>query len=185
MRIVLLGPPGAGKGTQGELLAKKFSLPRLSVGALIRRHSDEKTELGEKAEKYMTQGLGIPADILMQMLAMWFKDNKDGFIIDNLIRTEEQLREFKKFQKSTNFKIDEVIYLDIPLEEAISRLDKRKRETIRPDEDEKAMYKRFITFYESINPILDYFKQQGVLVEVNGNQSIEKVFEEIISKIKI
>lgn len=184
MKIVLLGPPGAGKGTQGELLAKKFNLPRLSVGALIRRHCDENSELGKQAKSYMVQGLGIPAHILMEMLVEWFSLHTDGFIADNLVRTKEQLEEFKKFQEKTNFKLDKVFYLKISPARAIARLEKRKRKVSRPDEDESAMYKRFIVFYESMEPIFDYFKQQGIFIEINGDQTKEKVHEDIIRHLK-
>lgn len=179
MKIVLLGPPGAGKGTQGELIAKKYHLARLSVGALIRKHCDGKTQLGKKAESYMVQGLGIPAEILMQMLEGWFKENPNGFVVDNLIRTKDQLDAFKNFAEKNNFKFDKVIYLKINLDEAVARLDERKRSVVRPDEDEKAMYKRFITFYESMMDIFDYFKSQNIFCEINASQSIEKVFEDI------
>ncbi len=184
MRIILLGPPGAGKGTQGELLAKKFNLPRLSVGALIRRHYDEKTALGIEAGEYMLKGLGIPAETLIAMLDEWINDHQEGFIIDNVVRTKEQLDEFKKFQKEKNLLIDKVFYIKISEKEAIKRLMKRIQEKNRPDETKEAILKRFHIFYKDIDLIFDYFCKQGIFFEIDGEQSQELVYQDIISHIE-
>ena len=82
-KIILLGPPGAGKGTEGELLAKEFGLKRLSVGALLRRLIKEKTSIGKKVEKYVRRGLSVPPNLLSLLLSRWFSANKNGFIIDD------------------------------------------------------------------------------------------------------
>lgn len=184
MKIILFGPPGAGKGTQGELLAKKFNLPRLSVGALIRRHYHDKTVLGLKAGKYMLKGHGIPAKILIAMLDEWISEHPDGFVIDNVVRTKEQFDEFTKFQQVQNLFFDRVIYLKISEKEAIKRLTKRIQEKNRPDETESAISKRFRIFYRNMDIIFDYFKNQGIFAEINGEQSVEEVHEEIMEKLK-
>lgn len=180
MKLILLGPPGSGKGTQGELLAKKFNLPRLSMGALIRRHYREKTALGVKAGEYMVKGMGIPAEIHIAMLAEWINEHPTGFIIDNIVRTKEQLDEFKKFREEKKLHLDKVIYLKVSENEAIKRLVKRAQEKLRPDESIDALHQRFRVFYQDMDVIFNYFKNLNVFVEVNGEQSEEKVNEEIL-----
>lgn len=191
MNIIILGAPGAGKGTQGEILAGKLKLPRLSVGAVLRRVWKESGPEGEKIGQYILKGLNVPADILFEVLEPWFAGHPEGFVVDNLPRNLDQLEEFKKFLEKTGTKIDKVFHLIIAEEESIKRLSFRQRKRMkesygRPDEDPAIIKTRIHEGYQKeIEPILDYFRQMGVLVEIDGEQDIQKVSQEIFKNLNL
>lgn len=191
MRIILLGPPGAGKGTQGELLAKKFNLPRLSVGAVLRGAFKKLTPEGTEAAQYMEKGLNVPAKLLFRVLEPWFEENRAGFIVDNLPRSKEQLDEFMKFVKENDINIDKVFHLRVSEEEAVRRLLKRamKRRTkgqARIDEDEVVIQQRYqVGYIKDIEPILSFFRKQRVLEEIDGEKTIKRVHQDILAEIRL
>lgn len=189
MNIILLGPPGAGKGTQGELLAKKFNLPRLSVGAILRQAFKNKNPQGIEAGKYMAKGLNVPARLLFKVLKPWFRENRAGFIIDNLPRSKEQLDEFKKFVKDNDIRIDKVFHLRVSEKEAIKRLlsrakHRKERDESRIDEDEKVIRQRYrVGYIKDIKPILSFFREQGILVEIGGEKPIMDIHQQILQRL--
>lgn len=183
MRLVLLGLPGSGKGTQGELLARHFHIPRLSVGALIRRHVAGRTPEGAEAESYMVKGLGIPGAVWIQMVKPWLLEHGNGFVVDNLVRTQDQLREYQKFEQDCNFRLTKVLYLKLSQETSFVRLQIRRMKTLRPDETEQAVRARMETFYQNIGPIVAYFQSQGIYAEIKADETRDKVFHDILSKI--
>lgn len=189
MNIIILGPPGAGKGIQGELLAKKLRLPRLSVGVVLRRVWQEGGKKGEEVGTYINQGLNVPAGLLFEILTPWFAKHKEGFVTDNLLRNLEQLEEFKKFLNKTGIKIDKVFHLVVSEEEAIKRIFKRHQKRLakgngRPDEELEVVKTRIKEGYQKeLDPILTFFKKMGVLVEINGERPIKNVHEEILKNL--
>lgn len=186
MKIILLGPPGAGKGTQGKLLGKELNLPRLSTGALLRRVWKEGGSLGKKIGQYMLKGLNTPAPILFEALDPWFETHQDGFIADNLPRNIDQLNEFKIFLKKRETKIDKVFHLIISPEEGIKRIIKRHQKRLnrgdpRPDETPEIIKARIEKGYKKeVKPVLAYFKKMGVLREIDGEKSVAEVHKEIM-----
>lgn len=190
MKIVLLGPPLSGKGTQGQFLAERFHLNRLSVGALIRKLYREKTPEGLAAGKYMVKGEAIPGDLLMSIIVPWLKNHKNGFVLDNLVRSHEQLAAFKKYSKLYNFTPDAVININISESEIQSRLAKRiedhkNRKIYRPDETIDKLKTRLKVYKASIKEILDYFRETSVLIEIEGEDSVLKVHHDIIKKLNL
>ncbi|MFH0864049.1 MAG: nucleoside monophosphate kinase [Candidatus Gottesmanbacteria bacterium] len=191
MNIIFLGPPGAGKGTQGELLARDLSLPRLSTGAILRRVWREGGETSKEIGKYILKGINVPAKLLFKVLEPWFLEHHQGFIADNFPRSIDQLEEFKKFLKRTNLKIDKAFLLEISKEESFKRIDKRfaerkKTGNTRPDERPDIVERKLREGYQKdIKPILDFFNLLGILVVINGEQSIEKVHQDILNNIKL
>ncbi len=190
MNIIILGAPGAGKGTQGEFLSRELKIPRLSVGALLRRVWEKGDADGQEIGRYILKGLNVPAELLFKILENWFRVHQNGFIIDNLPRNIDQLEEFKEFIKREDIKIDKVFHLLVSEKESVKRLSFRQRERLkeslgRPDEDLAVIQTRIHEGYEKeIKPIIDYFKAAGVLVEINGEQSIEKVHQDILNSLK-
>lgn len=190
MKVILIGPPGAGKGTQAELLSKELNIPRLSVGALLRKNIKEQTPEGKEAEDFVKKGLNVPPDILFRLLKPWFEEHRDGFIVDNLPRSHEQLQAFKSFITENRYEIDCVFHLVVSEEIAVERLmrratERRKRGEARIDETEEVIKKRYRRGYvKEIGAILDYFKDMGKLVEIDGEQSINEVHADIISHIR-
>lgn len=183
--IIILGPPLSGKGTQGQLLAERLGVPRLSVGALIRRLYQEKRKEGIEAAKFMLAGKAILGDLLIKILDHWFKKHNKGFVIDNLIRTKDQLRAFAKYSQEDNCQIDKVIYLTIPESEIVKRfkirlLEHQRNNRVREDETEQILKKRIETCNSSKKMILDYFRKQHILSRICGNHSVGKVHEDIL-----
>lgn len=183
--IIILGPPLSGKGTQGQLLAERLGVPRLSVGALIRRLYQEKRKEGIEVAKFILAGKAIPGDLLIKILNHWFKKHNKGFVIDNLIRTKDQLKAFAKYSQEDNFQIDKVIYLTIPESEIVKRFKIRLSEhqrsnRVREDETEQILKKRIEIYHSSKKMILDYFRKQHILSRICGNHSVGKVHEDIL-----
>lgn len=191
MNIIILGAPGAGKGIQGELLAEKFGLPRLSVGAALRRVWKEGGEKSEKIGQFMLKGLNVPADILFEVLEPWFVSHPEGFVVDNLPRNLDQLEEFKKFLIKNNIKIDKVFHLVISPEESLRRINHRYQERLkagetRPDEYPEVAKTRMEEGYQKeVKTILDFFEKMGVLVEIDGEKSREKVHQQILKNLNL
>jgi adenylate kinase len=184
MRIILLGPPASGKGTQGELLEKKYHIPRLSVGALIRRHVQEQTPQGKRIGPVMTAGKAIPADVYIELVGEWMLAHKDGFIIDNLIRSRDQLYAFDAFSKKNSFDLDFVFIFRVFENEARRRLHIRKAVKNRQDEHDEAIHERFITFNTSIGEIVGYFSKQHSVYEIDTSGTVEYVHNDIVSIIE-
>lgn len=190
MRIILLGPPGSGKGTQGEFLTKLYSLKRLSVGALLRRIISEGTSESVKINRYVNNGLPVPPKLLFKHIKQWIKENPDNFVIDNLPRGAAQLKEFKKLVKMENLIFDRVFHFNVPKDVILKRLARRRtsRKTCgkeRLDETPKIIEKRYLEGYKKdIDKILAYFNKLGVLEEINGNQGKEEVFNDLTNKLE-
>ena len=182
-RVVFLGVPGSGKGTQGKLLSQDLHIPRLSVGALIRRHFTDKTKEGIEVGEYMLRGEAIPAENYSRMVVPWLLRHQDGFVVDNLVRTQEQLNSFRQFQKKNAFSLTKVFYLHISEDEAKRRLSERKNTKERPDETEEAIHQRFMTFKKSIREIRDYFEQLGIFEAVNADRSAEDIHKDILQSL--
>lgn len=184
MKVILLGPPASGKGIQGELLEQKYHLPRLSLGALIRRHVQEQTPQGKRIEPVMTAGKAIPADVHIELVGEWMLEHKDGFIIDNLIRSSEQLSAFDTFSKKNSFTLDFVFIFRVFEYEARRRLHMRKIVKSRPDGSDEAIHARFVTFNTSIGEIVEYFSKQHIVYEIDTSGSIESTHHDIVSIIE-
>lgn len=191
MNIILLGPPGAGKGTEGKFLAKELGLKRLSVGALLRRIIKDKTPIGREVEKYVRKGLNVPADLLFPILSKRFTRNKDGFIIDNFPRSKEQLELLKKLIQNNKLKIDKVFHISVSEKTSLRRLLNRQYErkrlgVQRIDEALNTIENRYKGGYiRDVKEILEYFKKLGILEEIDGEQTIENVHREILRRLGI
>ncbi len=185
MIIIILGPPGAGKGTQGDFLSKKTGLPRLSVGALIRKYSRTKSEIEKNEVKLMTRGFAISGKKLIQIIDKWVSAHKEGFIVDNLIRTKDQLNEFIKYQKEKKLTLDKVFFLNISPSTSMSRLKQRKKIKKRPDETEASIKRRIAVFNRYSEPILNYFRKQKILDKIDGEKERETIFKEMLAKLNL
>lgn len=188
MKIILLGPPLAGKGTQGQFLAERFHLRRLSVGALIRKLYIQKTPEGIEAGKYIIKGKAIPGELLMSIVIPWLTNYKKGFIIDNFIRSHDQLLSYRKYAKQYNFFPDVVINIKLSEPQMLTRLSSRieehkKQKIFRPDETIETLKTRLEVYESGISEILSFFKKTTRVIEVEGVGSVLKVHDEIIKKL--
>lgn len=179
MKIILIGIQGSGKSTQGNLLSEKLSIPYLSSGHIFREMAKEKTPLGRFLKETMNAGYLIPDDKTLEIVEEYLKhpEYKKGYILDGFPRTVKQAEEFANGIKA-------VFYLKVSDKEALWRLAGREEEGMREDNTLKAIMKRINLFHEKTRPVIEFYRQKGVLFEIDGEKTIEQIHEEILSKLK-
>ena len=169
MRIVFLGPPGAGKGTQAEIISKKLNLKKISTGDILRSEMEKETELGKIAKSYMEKGELVPDEVMIKIIESNIK-NLNGFILDGFPRTLNQAIELEKITK-----IDKVIYLNVPDEEIKKRLLNRGRLDDKPEVIEN----RIKVYREQTQPLIEFYRNKGILYEIDGIGAIEEITKRI------
>jgi len=169
MKLIFLGPPGAGKGTQAEIISKKLNLKKISTGDILREEMERGTELGKIAKSYMEKGELVPDEIMIKIIENNIK-NLDGFILDGFPRTLNQAIELEKITK-----IDKVIYLNVSDDEIKKRLLNRGRLDDKPEVIEN----RIKIYREQTQPLIEFYKGKGVLYEINGIGTIEEITKRI------
>lgn len=205
LKIILLGSPISGKGTQAEMLSKKLGIPHISTGNIFRYNIQKKTKLGKIAAKLINQGKFVPDDITNQLLDKSLRKIKNGFILDGYPRNLNQARALEKISL-----IDYAFFVKISDKEAIQRITGRRvclscgrvyhlkyqppkkkgicdfcqKELIhREDDSKEVIQKRLKIYHQNTEPLIDYYRQKGILIEINGEQPIEKVQRDILKKI--
>ena len=210
MKIIMLGAPGAGKGTQAKMIAEKYSIPHVSTGDIFRANIKEQTELGMEAKKYMDQGLLVPDELTVKILLdrVAKDDCKNGYVLDGFPRTIPQAEVLDKAVSELNEKIDYAINVDVKDENIIRRMSGRraclkcgatyhiehippKKEGIcdkcgselvlRDDDKPETVEKRLKVYHEQTQPLIDYYNKKGILKEVDGSQDMKDVFNAIVS----
>ena len=181
MNIVIFGPPGAGKGTQSNLIAKKYKLYQLSTGELLRKEIQENTHLGKKISSIISLGNLVSDDIVGNLIKKYISKNiyRNKLIFDGYPRNLIQARYLDSLLNQYNQKIDIVLKLSVSLEIIKERILERKDLEKRADDKEDIAIKRYENYENNIKPVIDFYKQTGLLKEVNGEQSISKISNEI------
>ena len=211
MRILLIGPPGGGKGTQAKKLVTKFNIPQISTGDMLIKHIKNNSTLGKKAKNYMVQGKLVPDQLILEMMQIRLKekDCENGYILDGFPRTIPQANGLDSLLETINQGLDKIILLDVPDNIIINRISGRrlhpksgriyhikynppKKEgldditneelIIRPDDQEKTIKERLKIYHKMTGPITKHYKKN--LVKLNGNEDINTVFNNIIKKLK-
>ena len=177
MRIILIGIQGAGKSTQGNLLSEKLKIPYLSTGHIFRELAKEKSPEGRYIKETINAGFLISNEKTQHVVSNYIlrPEYQSGYILDGFPRTVHQAENFEE-------KIDYVIYLKVSDKEALWRISGREEE--RDDETLKAIRKRIELFHEHTKPVLDFYRTKHLLMEINGEQTIEEINKEILSKLK-
>ncbi len=190
MIFIVLGPSGCGKGTQAKLLAEKFGLDHISTGAILRKEYEKGTPRGRDAFKYWGRGHWTPTEIVEPLLmAELLRYSQGNFVIEGWPRLSEQKEILDKFLTEHRLKIDRVFYLETPVGVSKKRIGQRVDETLsrgqkpRLDEAPTVVAERLKTFQETIGPILDYYRQRGILETIDNRPRVEKVFEEICRRL--
>ncbi|MBD2042386.1 adenylate kinase [Microcoleus sp. FACHB-672] len=172
-RLIFLGPPGAGKGTQAHLLAELCHIPHISTGDILRACVAEKTPLGEKAQGYMDRGELVPDELILEMVRerLGQPDAIAGWILDGFPRNVTQATFLDKLLQELEQHSDRVVNLDVPDAVLVERMLSRGRK----DDNEETIRRRLEVYREQTAPLIDYYSGQQQLVSVNGNQSMEEV----------
>ena len=213
MYIIMLGAPGAGKGTQADILSQEMNLPHIASGDLFRQALEERTEVGLLAKSYMDKGELVPDEIAIKLILERINqpDCVSGCLFDGFPRTLHQAKVLDKALKEQGKTIDKAIYIEVPNEELVKRLSGRwlcrtcqtpyhiinsppktpgkcdkcgGKLYQRSDDREETVKDRLSIFFAQTVPILDYYKKQGKLIRVNGNLGMQGVAREIISALK-
>lgn len=183
MRIVLLGPPGSGKGTQATLLVKQLGIPHISTGALLRDAAKRGTELGLQAKALSDKGELVPDDVIAGMLEerLGNADVRNGFILDGYPRNLAQAESLTILLNRLDQPVDEAILVDIEPHHILKRIAKRAQEEGRSDDTEETVRNRLRVYAKQTAPVADYYAERGLLTKVLGDGSIEEIFQRILS----
>jgi len=178
VRLILLGPPGSGKGTQAEKLQHHYGILQISTGDMLRKARDERTEFGEQAAHYMQIGALVPDEIVINIVRerLVQPDCGAGYILDGFPRAVSQAKALDDILDAGAEGIDAVINLVVPDEELIVRLLARKRE----DDNEETIRNRLKVYTQQTEPLVDYYRSRGVLKEIDGVGTIDEVFDRIL-----
>ncbi|MBQ7601540.1 MAG: adenylate kinase [Lachnospiraceae bacterium] len=210
MKIVMLGAPGAGKGTQALRIAEQYGVPHISSGDIFRKNLKEGTELGLRAKAYMDEGLLVPDELTTDLVISRLReeDCKDGYVLDGFPRTLPQARALSEKLKSEGARIDFALDIEVSDEEIVSRVSGRRicpkcgagfhtlynkpqidgicdicgaELKMRDDDRPETVLKRLEVYHAETEPLIAYYKEEGILRTVDGSQSIDKVFEDSLN----
>lgn len=210
MKLIMLGAPGAGKGTQAKMIAEKYAIPHVSTGDIFRANIKEGTELGKEAKKYMDQGLLVPDELTVKILLdrVAKEDCKNGYVLDGFPRTIPQAEVLDNALKELGDKIDYAIDVDVPDENIIKRMSGRraclgcgatyhiehippKKEgvcdtcgqelVLRDDDQPETVKNRLDVYHEQTQPLIDFYTEKGILKKVDGTKDRKDVFAAIVS----
>lgn len=209
MRLILLGGPGAGKGTQAKKLVEKYNIPQISTGDILREAVKQGTELGQKANEYMDSGQLVPDDIIISIAKERLQQNdcKNGFILDGFPRTIAQAEALDKMLEELSIKLDSVINFKVRDEVIVGRMSGRrtcagcgevfnmvtnppKEEGVcdkcsgelkqRDDEKEEVVRNRLKVYADQTAPLIDFYTEKGLLKDIDGEQKIDPIFEQLV-----
>ncbi|MEU9481241.1 adenylate kinase [Streptomyces sp. NPDC048191] len=214
MRIVLVGPPGAGKGTQAVRLAEKLSIPHISTGDLFRANISQQTELGKLAKSYMDAGNLVPDEVTIAMAKdrMEKPDAEKGFLLDGFPRNVSQAEALDELLETEDIKLDAVLDLEVPEDEVVKRIAGRricrnesshvfhvtysppKKEGVcdvcggelyqRDDDSEDTVRKRLEVYHTQTEPIIDYYKAQGLVVTISALGPVDEITQRALEALK-
>lgn len=181
VRMVLLGPPGAGKGTQAARISERLSIPAISTGDIFRANVSRGTELGERARQYMDRGEYVPDSVTNAMVAdrLTEADAAQGFLLDGYPRTEAQVHELDAMLADSGLALDVVLEITADAEVVVDRLLRRATEQNRADDTEPVIRHRMEVYTAQTQPLVDVYREMGLLVQVDGIGEIDEVTERI------
>lgn len=186
-RLLLIGPPGAGKGTQATRLSEAFGIPAISTGDIFREHLRNETELGLKAKAYMAAGDNVPDsltnDLVRDRLSQ--PDCQNGFLLDGYPRTTDQVRALDEFLAERDAAMDAVVELVADPDIVVERLKKRAIDQGRVDDDEAVVRHRLEVYSEQTAPLIDVYDERGLLAKVDGIGEIDEVTRRILQALSV
>ena len=212
MRILLIGPPGGGKGTQAKKLSKKYNIPQISTGDMLREHVKNLSNLGKQAKQFMENGELVPDSLILGMMEIRLikEDCKNGYILDGFPRTITQSEGLDILLDSLKSPLDKVLVINVNDEKIIERMSGRRVHlksgriyhikfnppkvnntdditgeplSIRADDKKETVENRLAIYHEMTSPLINYYSNKNILVNIKGEQNMDDVFNSIISKI--
>lgn len=214
MKIIMLGAPGAGKGTQAKKIAEKYSIPHISTGDIFRANIKEGTELGKKAKEYMDKGALVPDELVCDLVVDRISqdDAKNGYVLDGFPRTIPQAEALDAALSKINEKVDYAIDVDVPDDNIINRMSGRRacvacggtyhivfnptktegvcdacggQLILRDDDKPETVQNRLKVYHEQTQPLIDYYTKKNILKSVDGTQDMSKVFDSIVAILEV
>src|SRR4051794_14086532 len=182
MRLIFMGPPGAGKGTQAQVVASRYNIPTISTGDIFRKNVSEGTRLGLEAKRFMDSGEYVP-DSLTNLMVRNRIDEDDatkGFLLDGYPRTLAQVDELDGMIRYTGHSLDAVVLLDVDREELVRRLTARAQTEGRTDDTEDVIRRRQEVYAEQTAPLIGVYRARGILLEVDGSGEVDEVTGRIL-----
>lgn len=185
IRLLVMGPPGAGKGTQCVKLAEHFSVPHISSGDLFRHHISNKTTLGQTVQKYLDSGEYVPDQITTEMVRERLDqpDASEGFVLDGYPRTTVQVGDLDSMLATTASGLNSVLVISVPENDLVARLAKRASEQGRADDDESVVRRRVQVYQEQTEPVLELYRKRGQVIEIDGLGSVDEVFSRLLAAV--
>ena len=186
MRLIFMGPPGAGKGTQAKHVADRFSIPAISTGDIFRANVGQGTPLGLKAKEYMDRGDYVPDEVTNEMVRdrIAQPDAENGFLLDGYPRTLDQVHELDGMIKSTGHELDVALVITANQDELVARLLQRAQVEGRADDTEEVIRRRQEVYAEQTEPLISVYRDRQMLVEVDGMGEIQTVTERIMQALE-
>jgi len=184
INLIIFGPPGAGKGTQAELIAKKYGLAHLSSGHILRQELQNE-EFGAKIKKYQDSGKLVPDSLVIQMIEKNALENLSrGLIFDGYPRSLKQAKSLEKFFQANNIILDTILNIELSVAEATSRILLRAKVSGRSDDNAKTIKARFQVYKAQTEPILAYYQKKHNVINIDGRPEIKVIFSKIKTEIK-
>ena len=187
MRVIIMGPPGAGKGTQATFVAEHFGIPAISTGDIFRANVAEGTPLGVEAKRYMDAGDYVPDEVTNKMVRnrIGETDAAPGFLLDGYPRTLAQVEELDAMVDATGHRLDAAVVLTVDAEEIVQRLLQRAEVEGRADDTEDVIRRRQEIYREQTEPLIDVYRDRGILIEVDGMGEVDEVTKRIFEALDV
>jgi adenylate kinase len=181
MNLILLGPPGAGKGTQGRLLHEHYGVPEISTGDILRAAVREGTALGQQAKSYMDRGALVPDEVMIGIVQerLAQEDTQGGFILDGFPRTVPQAEALGQMLQTLNRPLEHVVSIEVPEEELFRRLAGRREIEGRHDDTDDTIYRRLEVYHRETAPLIQYYHHHSLLRPVPGVGTVEDILQRI------
>jgi len=185
MRLVFVGPPGSGKGTQARLLQERLNLTHISTGDLLRRAVKEHTPAGQRAESYMRKGQLVPDEVVMELVADLFHgpDAPDNFVLDGFPRNQAQAEWLDGLLTGCGHAIERTVLFHVPDEELIARIAGRAQAEGRADDNAETVAKRLAVYHATTEPVVDHYRRAGLLVEIPATGDVETIHRQVVKLI--
>jgi adenylate kinase len=186
MNIVLVGPPGSGKGTQAKIMSDHFRLPHISTGDIFREHLKKNTSLGQQAKLFINRGELVPDELVLGIVRDRLEkaDCQTGFLLDGFPRNLPQAKALAALLPELGMRISHVLYLDVPENELFDRLKGRSIKEGRSDDSEETIRNRLKIYYEETMPLISYYQEAGLLQQIPGVGSVEDITQRLIDALQ-